>query len=103
MYELGPTTVDEHDALGRLAVRLGIDKVIAVGQDAAAIHTGARLEGAREEPAMVADVTAALSLLRDEIGPDAAANIVVLVKASRAAGLERVAAGLLSGAPEHAA
>ncbi|HEX4015787.1 MAG TPA: UDP-N-acetylmuramoyl-tripeptide--D-alanyl-D-alanine ligase [Frankiaceae bacterium] len=103
MYELGPTTVDEHDALGRLAVRLGVDKVVVVGADAAAIHTGARLEGAREEPVLAADVTAALAVLRDEISPDQAANTVVLVKASRAAGLERVAAALLTGAPEHAA
>jgi UDP-N-acetylmuramoyl-tripeptide--D-alanyl-D-alanine ligase len=103
MYELGPTSLDEHDALGRLAVRLGIDKVIAVGEDAAAIGTGARLEGAREEPVTAADVSAALALLRDEVGPEVAAHTVVLVKASRAAGLERVAAALLAGAPGHAA
>ncbi len=103
MYELGPTSDDEHDAIGRLAVRLGIDKVIAVGEDAAAIHTGAHLEGPRQEPVLVADVAAALEVLRDEIGPDTDPSTVVLVKASRAAGLERVAAALLAGAPEHAA
>ncbi len=31
MYELGPTSVDEHDAIGRLAVRLSIDKLVVVG------------------------------------------------------------------------
>ncbi len=89
-----PTTIDEHDAIGRLAVRLGIDKVIVVGPDAAAIHTGARLEGAREEPVQTDDVEAAVAVLERESGGDPA-NTVVLVKASRAAGLERVAAALL--------
>ena len=40
------------------------------------------------------DVDAALELLRAELRP----GDVVLVKASRAAGLERLAAGLLEGA-----
>jgi len=103
MYELGPTAVDEHDALGRLAVRMGIDKVVVVGDDAAAIHTGARAEEPREEPVLVPDVAAALAVLAHEVGPDAGAHTVVLVKASRAAGLERLAAALLAGSPEHAA
>ncbi len=94
MYELGPTTLDEHDAIGRLAVRLGIDKIVVVGPDAAAIHTGARLEGAREEPVLVDDVAAATALVAAEVRSDPAASIV-LVKASRAAGLERVADALL--------
>jgi UDP-N-acetylmuramoyl-tripeptide--D-alanyl-D-alanine ligase len=99
MYELGPTTVDEHDALGRLAVRLGVDKIVVVGPDAAAIHTGARLEGPEQRPVLVADTVAAAALLTDEVRP----GDVVLVKASRAAGLERVAAALLAGPGEHAA
>jgi UDP-N-acetylmuramoyl-tripeptide--D-alanyl-D-alanine ligase len=99
MYELGPASTEEHDAIGRLAVRLGIDKLVVVGQDAAAIQTGARLEDARTQPLLVADVAAALAVLADEAGPDT----VLLVKASRAAGLERVAAALLAGAPENAA
>ena len=94
MYELGPTSVDEHDAIGRLVVRLDIGKLIVVGSDAAAIHTGASLEGSwGQESVLVADVAEALALLRAELRPDD----VVLVKASRAAGLERVAAVLLDG------
>jgi UDP-N-acetylmuramoyl-tripeptide--D-alanyl-D-alanine ligase len=102
MYELGPTAQDEHDALGRLAVRLGIDKVIVVGPDAAAIHTGARLEGADEEPILVDDVAAAINVVAGEAASDPG-HTVVLVKASRAAGLERIAAALLDGPGEHAA
>jgi UDP-N-acetylmuramoyl-tripeptide--D-alanyl-D-alanine ligase len=98
MYELGPTAMDEHDAIGRLAVRLGIDKVVVVGNDAAAIETGARLEGS-EESVLVPDVDAALSVLAGGLHP----GDVVLVKASRAAGLERIAAALLAGSGEHAA
>jgi UDP-N-acetylmuramoyl-tripeptide--D-alanyl-D-alanine ligase len=101
MYELGPTTLDQHDAVGRLAVRLGVDKIIVVGPDAAAIHTGARLEGAREEPVMVDDAAAAVDALAVETAADPAGT-VVLVKASRAAGLERIAAALL-GPGENAA
>ncbi len=101
MYELGPTTLDEHDAIGRLAVRLGIDKVVVVGPDAAAIHTGARLEGPLAEPVLVDDVAGAVAVVAEETGSDPAGSIV-LVKASRAAGLERVAAALL-GPGENAA
>jgi UDP-N-acetylmuramoyl-tripeptide--D-alanyl-D-alanine ligase len=92
MYELGPTSVDEHDAIGRLAVRLDVGKLIVVGSDAAAIHTGAWLEGSwGEESVLVADVPAALDVLKRELRD----GDVVLIKASRAAGLERVAAALL--------
>jgi UDP-N-acetylmuramoyl-tripeptide--D-alanyl-D-alanine ligase len=100
MYELGPTSVDEHDAIGRLAVRLDVGKLIVVGSDAAAIHTGASLEGSwGEESALVADVAEALAVLSAELQP----GDVVLVKASRAAGLERVAAALLAGSDQQAA
>jgi UDP-N-acetylmuramoyl-tripeptide--D-alanyl-D-alanine ligase len=93
MYELGPTSVDEHDAIGRLAVRLDISKLIVVGSDAAAIHTGAYLEGSwGEESVLVADVAEALKVLARELRD----GDVVLIKASRAAGLERIAEALLA-------
>jgi UDP-N-acetylmuramoyl-tripeptide--D-alanyl-D-alanine ligase len=70
-----------------------VGKLIVVGSDAAAIHTGACLEGSwGEESVLVADVPAALDVLKRELRD----GDVVLIKASRAAGLERVAAGLLS-------
>jgi UDP-N-acetylmuramoyl-tripeptide--D-alanyl-D-alanine ligase len=100
MYELGPTSIDEHDAIGRLAVRLDVGKLVVVGSDAAAIHTGACLEGSwGEESVLVEDVPAALALLAGQLRADD----VVLVKASRAAGLERIAAALLTGQGEGAA
>ncbi len=58
------------------------------------MHLGAGLEGSwGEESVFVPDAEAAVELLRSELrGGD-----VVLVKASRAAGLERVAQALLGG------
>jgi UDP-N-acetylmuramoyl-tripeptide--D-alanyl-D-alanine ligase len=100
MYELGPGSADEHDAIGRFAVRLGISKLIVVGSDAAAIHTGAALEGSWDgESVLVGDVPEALVLLSRELRDDD----VVLIKASRAAGLERIAAALLTGSTGEAA
>jgi UDP-N-acetylmuramoyl-tripeptide--D-alanyl-D-alanine ligase len=75
MAELGPTSDDDHRAIGALARELGID-VIAVGVPA---YGGT----------LVPDVEAAAAAL-DGVGPGDA----VLLKGSRVAGLERVAAAL---------
>jgi len=90
MLELGPDSAAEHDAVGRLAVGLGISCVVAVGRGAQPIHEGARDEASRcgpgKEPALVeevADTDAAYELLRRHLGP----ADVVLVKSSRDAGL----------------
>jgi UDP-N-acetylmuramoyl-tripeptide--D-alanyl-D-alanine ligase len=92
MLELGEASRAEHDAVGRLAVRLDISRLVVVGEGARPIHLGASLEGSwAEESVFVPDLDAALEFL----DADVAAGDVVLVKASRAAGLERVAAALL--------
>lgn len=94
MGELGDASRDEHDAIGRLVVRLSVDKLVAVGADARPMFTGASLEGSWDgEAVWEPDVDAAIALLREQLGP----GDVVLVKASRFAGLERVAAALLEG------
>jgi UDP-N-acetylmuramoyl-tripeptide--D-alanyl-D-alanine ligase len=91
MAELGPDGPAEHDALGRLAVRLDVSRVVAVGEPARPIHHGASLEGSWDgESSWVPDPDAAVALLRGELRP----GDVVLVKASRAVGLERVALAL---------
>jgi UDP-N-acetylmuramoyl-tripeptide--D-alanyl-D-alanine ligase len=79
MAEQGDGTVAAHAEVAALARELGIDRLVAVGT---ADYPGAR---------RTADVDEAVDLLRAEAGP----GDVVLVKASRAAGLERVAEGLL--------
>ena len=65
-----------------------------VGEEAKPIHLGASLEGSwNEESVHVPDVDAAVAFLRGALRP----GDIVLVKASRAAGLERVAAALTAG------
>ena len=96
MREIGPTSVEEHDALGRLAVRLDISRLIAVGEGARALHLGAMQEGSwGDESVWVPDIDAAIALLTDEVQP----GDIVLVKASRSIGLERVATTLLEPTP----
>ena len=96
MGELGPDADGEHAEIGRLATRLGVDRLVIVGAEAQHIHGAARGDGSwRGESVHVPDVAAALRLLRDELRP----GDVVLVKASRAAGLERVALALTDAEP----
>jgi UDP-N-acetylmuramoyl-tripeptide--D-alanyl-D-alanine ligase len=78
MAELGEATAAEHEALGGTACALGIARVVAVGETARAIRHGSD---------WVPDAETAISLVRKEVQP----GDVILVKASRAAGLERVA------------
>ena len=92
MAELGEDAEQAHQDLGRFLVRLDIGQLVVVGEDARGIHAGAVLEGSwGGESVHVADRDAAVDLLREQLAP----GDVVLVKASRSAGLERVAAALL--------
>ncbi|RAJ65489.1 UDP-N-acetylmuramoyl-tripeptide--D-alanyl-D-alanine ligase [Streptomyces sp. Amel2xB2] len=95
MAELGDESLAEHDAVGRLAVRLNVSKLVAVGgQEAVWLDMGAKNEGSwGEESVHVSDAEAAVELLRSELRP----GDVVLVKASRSVGLERVADALVEG------
>lgn len=86
MAELGPDEVRYHEEIGDLARELGIE-MIGVGDLARAY----RPELNAEDPA------AAARLVAERLGPD----LAVLVKGSRAAGLERVAE--LITAPEGSA
>jgi UDP-N-acetylmuramoyl-tripeptide--D-alanyl-D-alanine ligase len=96
MRELGAASVAEHDAVGRLAAQLDVDRLVVVGEGARAVHLGAaQARSGGKESVHVPDAAAALALLRAELAP----GDVVLVKASRAAGLEVVAQALLDGAP----
>jgi len=94
MLELGEASTAEHDALGRLAVRLDVSRVVAVGDGARPLYTGALLEGSwGEEATWVPDAEAAAALLADQLRP----GDVVLVKSSHAVGLHRLG-DLLAGA-----
>ncbi|MFG3621079.1 UDP-N-acetylmuramoyl-tripeptide--D-alanyl-D-alanine ligase [Nocardia sp. NPDC047654] len=90
MAELGEESVIEHDAIGRLAVRLDVSRVVVVGtgRPARALHQGAVMEGSwGEESILVPDIEAAIALLDKEVAP----GDVVLVKASKSVGLWEVA------------
>jgi len=90
MLELGPYGAEAHAAVGRLAAVHGF--VVVTVADDGTIAAAAREEGA--EVHVVPDVDAAIEVL----GPMLRAGDAVLVKASRAIGLERIAAWLGSDA-----
>ncbi|MBA8823415.1 UDP-N-acetylmuramoyl-tripeptide--D-alanyl-D-alanine ligase [Saccharopolyspora lacisalsi] len=92
MGELGDTGEQAHDEIGRLAVRLNIDRLVVVGEQARRMHQAAELEGSFDgESVLVDDAEQALALLRSELRP----GDVVLTKASNVGQLWRVAEGLV--------
>jgi UDP-N-acetylmuramoyl-tripeptide--D-alanyl-D-alanine ligase len=96
MRELGDDALTEHDEIGRLAVRLDVSRLVCVGEGTRVMHLAASNEGSwNDESSYVPDVQAAIDLLRSEVRP----GDVVLVKASRSIGLERVAEALLEEVP----
>lgn len=99
MRELGASSEHEHEQVGRLAVRLGVGGVVCVGAGASGVLRGAvEQAGASGGDAPqgttrafgVPTVGDAITMLRQQVHP----GDVVLVKASRAIGLERVVAAL---------
>jgi len=84
MAELGEYADEEHDRIGRLAVRLNVQKLIVVGHNARHIHNAAGLEGSWDgESVLVATADEAYDVLRDELR----SGDVVLVKSSGSAEL----------------
>ncbi|RNM15958.1 UDP-N-acetylmuramoyl-tripeptide--D-alanyl-D-alanine ligase [Nocardioides pocheonensis] len=86
MRELGAASAEEHRALGRLVRDLEIDRLVVVGEGAREITSG------NESAQFHGSVPEALAAVRKNVR----GSEVVLVKASRAAGLEQVAQGLLT-------
>lgn len=93
MAELGTVSGAEHERIGELVARLGIDRLITVGGAARRISVGAVREGVEPERVSSCEtVEEALAAVRSKARP----GDVVLVKASRRAGLERLAEKLRS-------
>ena len=94
MAELGGTSRASHEDIGEYAARIGdsgLAGLIAVGEEAAPLLDGARRVRSWTGEALAApDGAAALEFLANRLKP----SDVVLVKASRAAHLEGVAAAL---------
>jgi len=100
MLELGASSREEHDALGRLVVRLDIHQLVVVGEGAKPIHLGACLEGSwGGESVFVPDPDAALAWLREHLAP----GDVVLFKSSKAAQVRRVADAVMADGAERSA
>ncbi|MBH0024289.1 UDP-N-acetylmuramoyl-tripeptide--D-alanyl-D-alanine ligase [Salinibacterium sp. SWN248] len=87
LAELGDYANDEHDRIGRLIVRLNVQKLIVVGHEARHIHNAAGLEGSWDgESVLVDSVEEAYAVLREELRE----GDVVLVKSSNSAGLRHL-------------
>lgn len=91
MFELGETARTEHEATGRAVGSLQVDHLVAVGENAGDMVAGAVAAGC-PDARVAPDRDAVVGML--DPGPDD----VVLVKASRAVGLEKVAEALLGAA-----
>lgn len=93
MRELGEYSVESHDEIGRLCVRLDINRMIGVGEAGKIIQIGAAQEGSwGNEAEWAEDIEATVLKLKNELLP----GDIVYVKASRAIGLERVAEAIIS-------
>ncbi|MDL5156883.1 UDP-N-acetylmuramoyl-tripeptide--D-alanyl-D-alanine ligase [Actinomycetospora termitidis] len=87
MGELGDDAEAAHAELGRLAAASGLQRLVVVGEAARPTYEAARTAGLASD--LVPDAAAAVEAVH------AAPGDVVLVKASRSAGLEKVAEALL--------
>jgi len=95
MRELGVDALALHRLVGRACVAAGIDRVIVVGDGARGIFAGIDDSGAPHQGTtaiFVPDVTSATQVAIASVRP----NDVVLVKASRAVGLESLADAVLT-------
>lgn len=84
MAELGEYSRHEHDAIGRLVVRLNIDQLVVVGDGAKLIHMGASQEGSWDgESQFFPSIDEALGYLRGILTD----GDTVLIKSSKSANL----------------
>jgi len=92
MAELGEFSAHEHDAIGRIAVRLNLGQVVVVGKAAKLIHMGASQEGSWDGESQYFDeISNALAYLREMLTGDE----IVLVKSSKSANLRFLGDDLL--------
>lgn len=91
MAELGEHAAAEHERVGELVARLGIDHLIVVGSAASRVAVGAEREGVEPDRIIRVDTAEAAVEAVRRVARD---GDLVLVKGSRVAGLERVAEAL---------
>jgi UDP-N-acetylmuramoyl-tripeptide--D-alanyl-D-alanine ligase len=95
MAELGEGSERHHREVGA-AYAAGVDELVVVGEGAAAIAAGAEGVGGAARVRRVADHVEATELVASEAGSGDA----VLLKASRVAGLDRIATALIAALGE---
>jgi UDP-N-acetylmuramoyl-tripeptide--D-alanyl-D-alanine ligase len=96
MTELGAEAVRLHEQAGRQAARAGLAGLVVVGEEAAPMLDGAKADPSwHGELLQVPDAAAAAAAVGERVRP----GDVVLVKASRAADLQRVALALTGEVP----
>jgi UDP-N-acetylmuramoyl-tripeptide--D-alanyl-D-alanine ligase len=93
MAELGDDAAAAHTDIGREVARTGVDRLVVVGDDDAVARMHEAAAQAGVDAQLVPDAAAAAVAVAEGVGP----GDVVLIKASRAAGLERVAETLVHG------
>lgn len=87
MAELGEHSDAQHDALGILLVRLGIDRVFVIGEQARRIHETAVAEGLwNNESEFLPTLAGAAAHIRAQLHP----GDIVLVKSSKSAELRHL-------------
>lgn len=94
MKELGPTAAEAHDALGDAVADAGVSLFVGCGGLVDRALARAQSRGVKTIAARDADDAAAIATR------EVRANDIVLVKASRSVGAERVVAALLGGSAE---
>lgn len=96
MAELGSASREQHDAIGRIVVRLNIDQLIVVGKGAKLIHMGAEQEGSwAGESKFFESIDEALAYVRGMLR----AGDLVLVKSSKSANLRHLGDNLMEVSP----
>jgi UDP-N-acetylmuramoyl-tripeptide--D-alanyl-D-alanine ligase len=91
MAELGEHSVEAHREIGRRSAELGLDRLVAVGRFARETVKAAQAAGLSEVNEF-ADVPSAMAAVKDLVR----AGDVILLKASRTTGLEKIVAALRS-------
>ncbi len=95
MRELGEASLAKHQQLGRRIASAGVDVLVAVGEYAEAVAQTVRRENAQ----MHVDVAVGVEDAADRLGGIVRAGDVIMIKASRALGLEALV-GTIEGLAE---
>ena len=87
MAELGEFSRQEHDAIGRLCVRLNLGLTIAIGEGARLVYMGASLEGSYDgEAQFLESLDGAFDVVRGMLR----SGDIVLIKSSKSANLRHL-------------